>query len=210
MYLRYIYIYIYIHINTYIHVYIYIYVYVVRLLRHEPGDDPAAAAGLQQQQQFLKSISLWTIELNFRHIETTSLRCLWVMTITRNCISILIFLLLLLLSQASFKGLLLLLLLLSLYYYISFNYYYKGPAVAGGGREVDGAPPPALGEHEPGRIKPGRIERAALSLQSQNDCILCFSIRPRLYASDGRRAGWGLPSEQKGAEFSCPKGTSQG
>ena len=39
------------------------------------------------------------------------------------------------------------------------------------------------------RIKPGRIKRAALSLQSQHYCILCFLIRPRLYASERRVAG---------------------
>ena len=32
----------------------------------------------------------------------------------------------------------------------------------------------ALGEHKPGRIKPGRIERAALSLQNQNHYICLF------------------------------------
>ena len=56
---------------------------------------------------------------------------------------------------------------------------------------------PLLADDPPGlwggRIKPGRIERAALSLQNQNYCviqvhftmhILCFLIRPRLYASE--------------------------
>ena len=42
----------------------------------------------------------------------------------------------------------------------------------------------ALGEHKPGRIKPGRIQRAALSLQNQHYYICCFLIRPRLYASE--------------------------
>ena len=41
-----------------------------------------------------------------------------------------------------------------------------------------------LGEHKPDRIKPGRIKRAALSLQNQNHYIFCCLIRPRLYASD--------------------------
>ena len=41
-----------------------------------------------------------------------------------------------------------------------------------------------LGEHKPGRITPGRIKRAALSLQNQNH--FCFLIRPRLYASEHR------------------------
>ena len=36
-----------------------------------------------------------------------------------------------------------------------------------------------LGEH-----KPGRIKRAALSLQNQNYYIFCFLIRPILYASE--------------------------
>ena len=43
---------------------------------------------------------------------------------------------------------------------------------------------PALGEHKPGRFKPGRIKRAALSLQNHNYHIFCFLIRPCLYASD--------------------------
>ena len=48
----------------------------------------------------------------------------------------------------------------------------------------------ALGEHKPGRIKLGRIRRAALSLQSQTYHFLCCLIRPLLYASDcqSRRA----------------------
>ena len=36
-----------------------------------------------------------------------------------------------------------------------------------------------LGEH-----KPGRIKRAAFSLQNQHYHICCFLIRPRLYASE--------------------------
>ena len=56
-----------------------------------------------------------------------------------------------------------------------------------------------LGEHKLGRIKPGRIKRAASSLQNQNYHISCFLIRPRLYASEDRRRpprsqGRGLPS----------------
>ena len=42
----------------------------------------------------------------------------------------------------------------------------------------------SLGEHKQGRIKPGRIKRAALSLQNQNKYIFCFLVRPRLYASE--------------------------
>ena len=45
-------------------------------------------------------------------------------------------------------------------------------------------PRPPLGEHKPGRIKPGRTKRAALSLQNQYHYSCCFLIRPRLYASD--------------------------
>ena len=40
--------------------------------------------------------------------------------------------------------------------------------------------------------KPGRIKRAALSLQNQNYYICCFLMRTRLYASDG-------PGEQCGS-----------
>ena len=40
-----------------------------------------------------------------------------------------------------------------------------------------------LGEHKPGRIKPGRIERAALSLPNRNYYVCCCLIRPRLYAA---------------------------
>ena len=47
-----------------------------------------------------------------------------------------------------------------------------------------------LGEHKPGRIKPGRIKRAALSLQNQNYHIVCFLVRPRLYASDLLESLW--------------------
>ena len=36
------------------------------------------------------------------------------------------------------------------------------------------ARPRALGEHKPGRIKPGRIKRVALSLQNHNYCIFLF------------------------------------
>ena len=41
-----------------------------------------------------------------------------------------------------------------------------------------------LGEHKPGRIKPGRSKRAALSLQNQICYVCCSLIRPHLYASD--------------------------
>ena len=41
-----------------------------------------------------------------------------------------------------------------------------------------------FGEHKPGRIKPGRIKRAAPSLQNQDYYMFCFLIRPRLYASE--------------------------
>ena len=40
--------------------------------------------------------------------------------------------------------------------------------------------PEELGEH-----KPGRIKRAALSLQNPCFMFFCFLIRPRLYASEG-------------------------
>ena len=38
-----------------------------------------------------------------------------------------------------------------------------------------------LGEHKPGRSKPGRIKRAALSLQNHNYYTCCFCDTTRLY-----------------------------
>ena len=47
----------------------------------------------------------------------------------------------------------------------------------------------SLGEHKPGRIKPGRNKRAALSLQNQTYYIFVVLIRPRWYASDVQQLG---------------------
>ena len=68
------------------------------------------------------------------------------------------------------------------------------PAGAGGAAAGDGAKPEIgrrlsttlrLGEHKPGRIKPGRtVSKGPLYPSNTKIIFLCFLIRPRSYASD--------------------------